>query len=365
MDTRQAEYLKLLGIQAWCKQEDLPIIQAHLQQEKAPQRGNSAPLVIAPKEGRIRLQDQMASLFDERPSGKMPDQRSVAGMAGGHLVDKVPASHSGGAEQSLITESLSESLSPQASQREGMPLQETVQNPADLNVSRERIAPQQSFQVEVAPRAPEKIAVRGPFTSTPYQFPADASIYSPQFAESIQQCRGCEFSQSRHQATLPRQYPNAPVMVITDIPLKEEMYQGLVLDRADESFFYQALTRVGFKVEELYITPFIKCRPPELRDVEESEWHACYAILRQEILALQPKVIFLLGRNCVKFLLQSELPFESLRLTPHQLTFDGVTIPAVISHSPKVYARNSRLKANFWQDVKFLRRQYSCSNRML
>ncbi|PWD87593.1 uracil-DNA glycosylase [Ignatzschineria cameli] len=333
MDARQAEYLKLLGIQAWCKQEDLPIIQSHLRQGETSETVQRAAAPSTAQAPRARLQDQMASLFDERPSERSNLTREVSSQA--KAIAMKPASEerlqvaSLGAEQSTSSErSRAESRSSNA------------------------------FQVEVAPKAPEKIAVKGPFTPTPYQFPVGHSIYTSEFAESIQQCRGCEFSQSRHQATLPRQYPDAPVMIITDIPLKEEMYQGLVLDRSDESFFYQALNRVGFRTEELYITPFIKCRPPELRDVDEAEWHACYAILRQEILTVKPKVIFLLGRNCVKFLLQSELPFESLRLTPHQLTFEGLTIPAVISHSPKVYARNSRLKINFWQDVKFLRRQY-------
>ena len=346
MDTRQAEYLKLLGIQAWCKQEDLPMIQAHLQQEKAPKKVSATPLARDPKEGRIRLQDQMASLFDERSSRRSIEQSAENLNAESHPVESQSSQSSQFAQNEGLSQLVAQTEPKDSS--EGR----------DVGVPRESIAPQQSFQVKVAPRAPEKIAVKGPFTPTPYQFPVESSIYSAQFAESIQQCRGCEFSQSRHQATLPRQYPDASVMIITDIPLKEEMYQGLVLDRADESFFYQALNRVGFKVEELYITPFIKCRPPELRDVDDSEWHACYAILRQEILAVQPKVIFLLGRNCVKFLLQSELPFESLRLTSHQLTFEEITVPTVISHSPKVYARNSRLKANFWQDVKFLRRQY-------
>ena len=146
-------------------------------------------------------------------------------------------------------------------------------------------------------------------------------------------------------------------MVITDIPLKEEMFQGYVLDKNDESFFFKAMNAVGLDENQLYITPFIKCRPPELRDVSDKEWHACFQLLKREILEIRPDMIFLLGRSAVKFLLQKELPFESLRRERHMIEIDNIEFPVVISHSPRVYAKNSRLKANFWQDLKFLRRQ--------
>ena len=309
MDLRQAEYLKLLGIQAWCQQEDLPQVQETLRALKSRK---------------------------EPPAQSALQQGVSTAMIGETVVPDRMAS------------------SPQMAERPNFA--------ADMGINPDRFSQQlqnvtAGLRVDVNPKVTESIAVKSAFEAVPFSYDSGASIFEPGFSQAVKSCLGCDFSQSRHQVTLPRQGKNARVMVITDIPLKEEMFQGHVLDRSDESFFFKAMNAVGFAPESLYITPFIKCRPPELRDVSDKEWHACFQVLKREILEVKPEVIFLLGRTSVKFLLQKELPFESLRRERHYIQIDGAEFPVVISHSPRVYAKNSRLKANFWQDLKFLRRQ--------
>lgn len=310
MDLRQAEYLKLLGIQAWCQQADLP-----------------------------RVQENMRAL----KSGK--------NSAATHVTENTSAVTIPSHDDSMITSA------PRMTQ--------AVERPnfaADISVDSNRFKKQleevaTGLRVNVDPKASETIEVKNTFVAKPFSYSKEASIFDPAFSDAVKQCMGCDFSQSRYQATLPRQGRNARVMIITDIPLKEEMFQGQVLDKSDESFFFQAINAVGLSQEELYITPFIKCRPPELRDVSDKEWYACFQVLKREILEVNPEMIFLLGRTSVKFMLQKELPFESLRREQHIIEIDHQEFPIVISHSPRVYAKNSRLKANFWQDLKFLRRQ--------
>ncbi|UNM96991.1 uracil-DNA glycosylase [Ignatzschineria rhizosphaerae] len=319
MDIRQAEYLKLLGIQAWCQQEDLPQVQENLKALKLAAKGIS-PSVVS-------------------QNGQQSPVNMIAN---------------------------SEALSKDISRREEPAhLAEDLQSAnyaANLSINKERFSQQlqevtDGLRVNVAPKVAESIAVKSAFEAKAFSYNAQASIFAEPFAQAIKNCLGCDFSQSRHQVTLPRQSQNARVMIITDIPLKEEMFQGHVLDRSDESFFFKAMKAVGLSPDMLYITPFIKCRPPELRDVSDKEWHACFQVLKREILEVSPEMIFLLGRTSVKFLLQKELPFESLRRERHLIRIDDFEVPVVISHSPRVYAKNSRLKANFWQDLKFLRRQ--------
>ncbi len=312
MDFRQAEYLKLLGIQAWCQQEDLPRVQENLRALKSRQPHSSS-----------------ASMAAHTPVGNTDEPLKAPHTA-------VPQ---------------------KAEQRSERP-----NFAADMGINADRFSQQlhdvtSGLRVKVDPKVTESIAVKSEFQARPFQYDSGASIFEPTFSQAVKSCLGCDFSQSRHQVTLPRQGRNARVMVITDIPLKEEMFQGHVLDRSDESFFFKAMNAVGLAPEFLYITPFIKCRPPELRDVSDKEWHACFQVLKREILEVKPEIIFLLGRTSVKFLLQKELPFESLRRERHHIKIDDIEFPVVISHSPRVYAKNSRLKANFWQDLKFLRRQ--------
>lgn len=333
MDVRQAEYLKLLGIQAWCKQEDLPRIQAHLHDLK------SASSTVDIKSA---LHHEGANSSHESANIMAPASSAAQMLANATDRTNAPGSRSHQASltatQGQVSAAGDSAIDPQRFSRQ-------LQGVAD------------GLRVKVDPKASESIEVKKAFTAQPFTFPMDQSIFSAPFIQAIESCEGCDFSQSRNQVTLPRQNPHAKVMVITDIPLKEEMFQGKVLDKQDESFFYKAVHAVGFSPDALYITPFIKCRPPELRDVAEKEWHACFQVLKREILEVNPQVIFLLGRTSVKFLLQKELPFEALRRERHTIVIEGREFPVIISHSPRVYAKNSRLKANFWQDIKFLRRQ--------
>lgn len=313
MDLRQAEYLKLLGIQAWCQQEDLPRVQENLRTLKLLQKNATEKHLIAePPTQNLQEKPQIDSAVRDQPSQQQHDERPNFA--------------------------------------------------ADMSVDPNRFRKQleevtSGLRVNVAPKISESIAVKTNFVAEAFAYPVDRSVLEPHFSDAVKQCIGCDFSQNRHQVTLPRQGRDARIMVITDIPLKEEMFQGYVLDKSDESFFFKAMNAVGLNENQLYITPFIKCRPPELRDVSDKEWHACFQILKREILEIKPEMIFLLGRSSVKFLLQKELPFESLRRERHLIEIDGIEFPVIISHSPRVYAKNSRLKANFWQDLKFLRRQ--------
>lgn len=318
MDVRQAEYLKLLGIQAWCKQEDLAVARDNARLQKSHQ---ATQAVDTSENVQAQSRDHHLAAAQQAVDYGAPRERAVSS--------------------------------------------ETIDTPnfaANSHIDVDRFSQQlksvtEGLRVNVNPKAGEAIAVKSTFEAKPFSYPAESSVFAPEFGATIASCLGCDFSQARHKVTLPRQSQGAPVMVITDIPLKEEMFQGKVLDRNDESFFFQAMSAVGLMPEDLYITPFIKCRPPELRDVGDAEWFACFQVLKREIEEVKPQVIFLLGRTSVKFLLQKELPFETLRLEKHTIAIEGAEYPVVISHSPKVYAKNARLKANFWQDLKFLRKQ--------
>ncbi len=315
MNERQAQYLQLLGIQAWCKQEDLPRIREF--KKKQHQKTESA-LASMLDSAHTEVSDSLLGALNSVGTSSIDLQTEM----GVPVVREHNRSH--------------DSLSHQ--------LHDIVGNGSRTSPLVTKPQPVETTKVNPSQ-----------FQETSFQFSQAQTIFEAGFLQAIQNCQGCSFAQSRLQAVLPRQQSSANVMIITDIPLKEESRQGLVLDQADEPFFFKAMNQVGLTLENLYITPFIKCRPPELRDVEEKEWEACAPILYREIEAVKPQIIFILGRTSVKYLLKKELPFESLRQTIHSLTIGDTSYPVVISHSPRVYAKNPRLKSNFWQDLKYLR----------
>lgn len=59
----------------------------------------------------------------------------------------------------------------------------------------------------------------------------------------------------------------------------------------------ELLTRAGLTREEVYISNRVKCRPPGNRDPLPKEREACYPWLEEEIGAVMPEVVVLLGRT--------------------------------------------------------------------
>lgn len=90
---------------------------------------------------------------------------------------------------------------------------------------------------------------------------------------------------------------SAELMIIGEAPGAKEDQLGRPFVGASGKFLDAMLASIGLERQDVFITNIVKFRPPKNRDPSPAEIKACMHILYQEIDALRPKLIVLLGRH--------------------------------------------------------------------
>jgi len=92
----------------------------------------------------------------------------------------------------------------------------------------------------------------------------------------------------------------ADLMLIGEAPGKNEDEQGRPFVGAAGKMLDQLLDSIELSRESVFITNVLKCRPPGNRDPLPAEAEHHWPWLEQQIDAIQPSVIVLLGRHALK-----------------------------------------------------------------
>ena len=97
--------------------------------------------------------------------------------------------------------------------------------------------------------------------------------------------------------------PDAELVFIGEAPGKNEDEQGKPFVGAAGKFLNEMLEGIGLKRQDIYITNIVKYRPPNNRDPLPDEKSAFLPYLREQIEAIEPKLIVTLGRHSMEALL--------------------------------------------------------------
>lgn len=97
---------------------------------------------------------------------------------------------------------------------------------------------------------------------------------------------------------------DAKIMLIGESPGYHESLSGHPFCGAAGKVLDELLEYVGIKRGEIYITNLVKIRPPSNRDPTSGEIKAFAPYLERQIEIIKPKVICLLGRHSMKFLME-------------------------------------------------------------
>lgn len=91
--------------------------------------------------------------------------------------------------------------------------------------------------------------------------------------------------------------PEAKVIVLGEAPGAEEVEQGVPFVGRAGRFLRRALEGAGLRLEELYFTNVVKCRPPENRlDRYPEAVVRCAPFITEEIRQIRAPVVLCLGR---------------------------------------------------------------------
>ena len=126
-----------------------------------------------------------------------------------------------------------------------------------------------------------------------------------QIAEEIRAHKGCGFEPCETCTNeVPGEgNPQAEIMFIGEGPGKNEDLQGRPFVGAAGKLLDELIESIGLKREDVFIGNVVKARPPGNRDPKPEEIAHSWPWLRNQVAAIKPQVIVLLGRHAMDLFL--------------------------------------------------------------
>ena len=119
--------------------------------------------------------------------------------------------------------------------------------------------------------------------------------------EKLQNCKGCPLCSTRTNVVFSDGNPNADIMLIGEAPGADEDRLGVPFVGRAGKLLDEFVKKAGIdRQKDVYICNTLKCRPPNNRKPESSEKKACAPYLKQQIDAVNPKIIILCGATALE-----------------------------------------------------------------
>lgn len=176
--------------------------------------------------------------------------------------------------------------------------------------------------------------------------------------EEMGDCTRCKLHKGRTNIVFGEGNPKAAIVFVGEGPGFEEDEQG----RPFVGEAGQLLTDIiekGMKLkrEDVYICNIVKCRPPGNRNPEPDEVESCIGFVKQQIRAINPKVIVTLGNVPTQNLLNTKLGITKLRGAWQ--TYEG--IPVMPTFHPAYLLRSPGEKKKVWEDIQLVMKKLGMS----
>jgi DNA polymerase len=177
--------------------------------------------------------------------------------------------------------------------------------------------------------------------------------------QAVAVCAACGLADSRTQVVFGVGPQPAPWMVIGEAPGQQEDERGEPFVGPAGQLLDAMLAAIGVdRSSSAFIANVLKCRPPRNRDPLPDEVAACAPWLSQQIRAIDPRVILVVGRIAARALLGTESSLASLRGTVHRVSVGERDIPVVVTYHPAYLLRSLPDKARAWADLSLARQVF-------
>ena len=177
--------------------------------------------------------------------------------------------------------------------------------------------------------------------------PAASAVAFTALRDAVARCTRCALHESRTQTVFGVGNPAADWMIVGEAPGAEEDRRGEPFVGRAGKLLDEMLRAVGLCRDAVFIANVLKCRPPRNRDPSKAEAAACRSYLEQQIAAVAPRLILVVGRIAAQELLGSNAPVGRLRGSEHD--FNGT--PLIVTYHPAYLLRSPAQKARAWEDL--------------
>ena len=124
-----------------------------------------------------------------------------------------------------------------------------------------------------------------------------------EISAAVSSCTKCPLCKTRKMSVPGNGSYNAKIMFIGEAPGRSEDLRGRPFAGSAGKKLDDALKSAGLSRDEVYITNVVKCRPPKNRVPEEIERAACSRYLQDEIAALKPETVCVMGNTALQSVL--------------------------------------------------------------
>jgi uracil-DNA glycosylase family 4 len=201
------------------------------------------------------------------------------------------------------------------------------------------------------------------FTPAPAPTPAPARAPAPPptparplpvIAAEASTCTKCALAATRTNVVFSRGNPTAKLCFIGEAPGADEDAQGFPFVGRAGQLLDKMIAAMGLDpATDVYVCNIIKCRPPGNRKPEPIEVETCIPYLHEQLAAIDPKVIVVLGNTAVAGLLGSKLGITKVR---GQWKLYRGKIPVMPTYHPSYLLRPSpqqiEAKKQAWEDLQ-------------
>lgn len=162
--------------------------------------------------------------------------------------------------------------------------------------------------------------------------------------ERIMRCTACPLHEGRKNPVPGEGAPDAPLFLVGEAPGREEDESGRPFVGMAGRLLTDMLKEAGVPRSAVFITSVIKCRPPGNRNPKKEEIEACRGYLLEQIAAVKPEVVVLMGNVALSSLKDVwDLPEEKLGDICGKI-YDRGDLKVLVTYHPAGVLRDRRRK---------------------
>ena len=186
---------------------------------------------------------------------------------------------------------------------------------------------------------------------------------------NIKNCHKCsDLCKSRNQvvidkytksSAIPWEEKTLPIMIIGEAPGETEDQVGMPFMGVSGKVLDQYLDLYNLK-DYSYVTNIVKCRPEKNRTPTTEEINNCAPYLKQQIRALQPKVIVTLGKSAMAGLQTigeivdpKAIDWKKSEVASY-FNFEDTSYPVIPIYHPSYYLRQKNSLGDAWYSFEEL-----------
>lgn len=178
---------------------------------------------------------------------------------------------------------------------------------------------------------------------------------------NISTCHLCDLSKSRSQAMSGFGSQNADLMIVDfSVSSAEDSSNSYYSGRSGETLKNMINNVLQLKIEDVYFTHAIKCKPLNSNIPSKSEFNSCKNYLFSQIELVQPKVIVTLGEDAYTKIIGEDGDFEKER--GHVIDFQNYKLIPI--YHPQYLLRNPESKKTALNDLKIIKSCLKTSEKL-